>query len=195
MGEHDQETQARERFRLVYDATYRHVLAYALRRTVCAATADDVVAETFLIAWRRWPVVPPGEEALPWLYGVARRVLANQRRGEDRQLRLLHRVGAETSAPVDVEWEVVTREVGRRALAALRRLSDEDQEILRLVAWERLSHRQIATVLGCSENAVAVRVHRARTRLRRHMEEEVVKGESVIGHIKANPALREGGAS
>lgn len=185
----------RGQFHFVYDASYRYVLAYALRRTPNEASAHDVVAETFLVAWRRLPDVPGGEETLPWLYAVARRVLANQRRGEVRQNRLVQRVGE--SAPIEgtggVEQLAMAAETQRETIAALRLLDTDDQELLCLVAWEGLSHRQIAGMVECSENAVAIRVHRARTRLRGHMEN--MKGGPDSGHMRTKAALVEGDAS
>ena len=68
------------------------MLAYVLRRVERAEDAGDVVAETFLVAWRRMDKVPAGDEARLWLYGVARRQLANQRRGELRRSRLADRL-------------------------------------------------------------------------------------------------------
>jgi RNA polymerase sigma-70 factor (ECF subfamily) len=185
---------AREYFRTIYDAKYRYVLAYALRRTPNEASANDAVADTFLVAWRRLPDVPTGDETLPWLYAVARRVLANQRRGDLRQSHLVQRIGNESGASADdVEHTVMVAETESEAVAALRMLEPDDQELLCLVAWEELSHRQIAGMLGCSENAVAIRVHRARTKLRGHMED--LKGKPNLGHIRTKAALVEGDAS
>ena len=134
------------------------VLAYAMRRTPTAADAEDVAAETFTIAWRKMDSVPA--DALPWLYAVARRVLANHRRGNGRRERLaallrVHdvptpmRVGEAHDGPV---------------FAALASLSPADQEVLRLLAWEDLGNQGIAAVLGITPNAVAIRRHRARAR-------------------------------
>jgi RNA polymerase sigma-70 factor (ECF subfamily) len=157
------------------------LLAYALRRTENAADAEDVVAETLLVAWRRQRDLPGGEEAIPWLYGVARRVLANQRRGQARRRRLeqllrpLIRQSTQQGEPEPVH----------AVLAAMRRLSPGDQEVLRLAAWEDLSHAQIAIALRCSENAAALRLHRARRRLRAELlKEDVRPGQEVVEVIK-----------
>lgn len=170
----DQRGQALGRFQDIYDAHYRAVTAYARRRTTDPGDAQDVVAETFTIAWRRVAEVPDGDAALPWLYGVARRVLANQRRGNRRRDDLSTRLRSRHSEPVDteVESEVLASEERRTVLAALSRLRDSDQEILRLAVWEELPHREIAQVVGCSETSVAVRLHRARTRLGREIGKE-----------------------
>ena len=136
------------------------MLAYALRRTE-RATAEDVVAETFVIAWRRLDEVP--DPPLPWLLGVARRVLANQRRGERRRDALLDRLRREPAPqPAPVE--------DGRALAALAALGERDREALLLHAWEGLDHAGAGTVMGCSAAAFAVRLHRARRRLAKELE-------------------------
>lgn len=155
-----EETARRERFEGIFDANVRAVSAYALRRTT-PGDADDVVAETFLVAWRRLDEVP--SEAKPWLLGVARRVLANQRRAAGRRTALVERVSQErklepkpaSSSPI---------------LQALGRLSEGDRELLCLHAWEELSTGEAAAVLGCSRTAAKVRLHRARGRLRTELE-------------------------
>ena len=158
-----------KRFQGLYDAHYGALVAYAHRRTAAPVDAQDVVADTFTIAWRRLPEVPEGDAALPWLYGVARRVLANQRRGNQRRADLTARLRGQASLAPDVEGQVVAGEERRTVLAALSRLRPADQEILRLAVWEELPHRDIAGIVGCSESSVAVRLHRARTRLGRYI--------------------------
>jgi RNA polymerase sigma-70 factor (ECF subfamily) len=149
----------RERFEQVFDATYRAVSAYALRRAT-HAEAEDAVAETYLVAWRRLDDVPADPK--PWLLGVARRVLANQRRAAGRRAALADRVAHEHGGP-DVR--------GRRPiLEALGLLSDGDRELLLLVAWDGLSTDEAAETLCCSRAAVKVRLHRARRRLRAQLE-------------------------
>jgi RNA polymerase sigma-70 factor (ECF subfamily) len=146
------------RFDALYTEHQRAVLAYAMRRIGDVADAEDVAAETFTIAWKKLESVPA--EALPWLYAVARRVLANHRRGLSRRERLagVLRV-ADLPTPLQVGDDV-----DGPAFQALASLSPGDQEILRLVAWEDLRNPQIAEVLGISVNAVAIRLHRARQR-------------------------------
>jgi RNA polymerase sigma-70 factor, ECF subfamily len=138
---------------------HRHVLAYALRRAD-PATAEDVVAETFVIAWRRMDDLP--DPPLPWLLGVARRVLANLRRGERRRGALLDRLRHEPAAIADT----APGDQGR-VLAALASLPERDREALLLHAWEGLDHAGAGTVMGCSPAAFAVRLHRARQRFAR----------------------------
>jgi RNA polymerase sigma factor (sigma-70 family) len=153
------------RFTRLWDEHYRPVLAYALRRASGRAEAQDVVSETFLVLWRRLGDAPRDDEILPWLYGIARRVLSNRHRSQARQDRLAARLrevrriraSADETAEQKLEAEAV--------LHALSNLRELDREIVLLAAWEGLGHQEIAIALGCSENAAAVRLHRARQRL------------------------------
>ena len=146
------------RFELLYRAHAPAVVAYAARRVPPDGVAD-VVADTFAVAWRRLDRVPG--EPLPWLLGVARRVIANQRRSERRRDRLVSRAAAEPVAAAHAEPDSELAEL----LAALRSLSDRDREALQLAAWEGLSAPQAARVLGCSPTAYRLRLHRARRKL------------------------------
>ncbi|HET7574727.1 MAG TPA: sigma-70 family RNA polymerase sigma factor [Solirubrobacterales bacterium] len=160
---------AQAHFNRLYRVHGRAVLAYALRRVEEREDAADVVAETFLVAWRRLGEVPGDEGARPWLYGVARRVIANQRRSERRRTRLGQRLAeglrtqlATHPAPGGEAAEVL------RAMAGL---GEEDRELLLLVSWEGLSPGEVAKVLEISSLAARSRLHRARRRLRAAMEE------------------------
>ncbi|RAY15893.1 RNA polymerase subunit sigma-24 [Actinomadura craniellae] len=155
------------RFEELYRAHYAAVGRYALRRTESPDDAVDVLGETFLVAWRRLDDVPPGEEARLWLYGVARRVLANHRRGTARRELLAERLRAEFTEAAP-EREQTGDRAGVRA--ALDRLSPEDRELLTLTGWEGLAPGEIATVLGCRPGTVRVRLHRARRRFARELE-------------------------
>jgi RNA polymerase sigma factor (sigma-70 family) len=150
----------RAAFEQVYAEYADAVFRYALRRTAADADAEDVLAETFAVCWRRFDAMPAGSE-LPWLYGIARRVLANQRRSTGRLQRLRGRLQAEPPAPAAES----SADVDAAVLAAMTRLSDADQELLRLSLWEGLSTPELAVALGVSENAVYIRLHRARQRL------------------------------
>jgi len=150
------------RFEAVYAANQALILGYALRRTASSEDAADILAETFLTAWRRLGDLPPGDDATLWLYGVARRVLANYYRGERRRSALADRLREELAHSYTPP--VITGEPAGLA-AALRRLPEPDRELLTLAAWEGLDYGQLAVVLGCSRNAVRIRLHRARTRL------------------------------
>ena len=151
----------RATFAALFEAHFEALLAYARRRTDQLADAEDVVADSFTVVWRRWADLPRDEsQHLPWLYGIARRVLANQRRGSARRVRLRERLNA-------VRLRQGTSGSARlsSALEALARLREDDQEILRLVAWEGVSHAEVAVALSITPNAAAIRVHRARRRL------------------------------
>lgn len=130
-----------------------------MRRTQTLSDAEDATAETFVVAWRKVDVVP-AQDTLPWLYAVARRVLANQRRGHGRRERLAAMLRVE-DVPTPLR---LGDDVDGPTFAALGSLSPADQELLRLVAWEELGNQDIARVLGITPNAVAIRLHRARAR-------------------------------
>jgi RNA polymerase sigma-70 factor (ECF subfamily) len=134
------------------------VRAY-VRRRAPESIVDDVVSETFLVCWRKLDRVP--DDALPWLYAVARKTLANQRRRLARDQRIVD-AGTAVTEPGPAGDSVLAE-----AFAAL---SERDREVLRLVAWEGLSLGEAAVVLGCSAVACRVRFHRAKTRLARRLE-------------------------
>ena len=164
------------RFELLYAKHGPAVKAYVLRRAA-ASTADDVLAEVFVVCWRRLDEVPV--DPLPWLLGVARRVLSTQRRGERRRVELRDRL-AETDAgsshPLHLTPETgdgVLAGLADAALAgALARLSDADRELLLLIAWDGLSPAEAATVLGVKPATARVRLSRARGRLARALARE-----------------------
>ena len=167
---------AERQFREIYEEHQRHVLGYFLRRTD-AASARDGAAETFLVAWRRIDDVPVGDPALPWLYGVARRVLANQRRSRKRYSALGHKLthigAAEDPSP---EVLVLRRAEDEALLAAVDRLRPEDQEVLRLAVWEELPHAQIGEVIGTTAHAITQRIHRITTQLARELQRPTLGG-------------------
>lgn len=156
-------SDARARFEQLFRAHYRPILAYA-RRRAAADVADDVAAETFLVAWRRLDDVP--REPFPWLIGVARHALANQERASRRQRALTSKA---RSAEPTLE---TTDRVDRDVLAALARLPEGEREAVTLTSWEGLTAKEAAAVLGCSAVAVRVRVHRARRRLAEQLDRE-----------------------
>lgn len=151
------------------------MLAYALRRVPIEADAEDAVAETFAVVWRRVDRLPEPDAALPWLFAIARRVLANQHRGTARRFRLGLRLRAQRPESAAIH------SIETPALEALARLRPDDQELLRLLAWDGLSQAEAGSVLGISANAVAIRMHRARRRFAdelAHLEAEDVKGSN-----------------
>lgn len=151
--------------RLVADTSV-DLLAYSLRRAKSPEDAADVVAETFLIAWRKLDKLPSGDDARLWLFGVARNVL---RRGAQRRWKehaAVERLAGELREaimPVESEGSPVLRD-------ALARLPESQREVLLLAAWEELSPREIAAVTGVPVNLVRVRLHRARARLQGELE-------------------------
>jgi len=153
----------RERFERIYRSNYEAILGYARRRTE-PDEAADVLAETFLVAWRRLEAVPEGDETRPWLYGTARRVVANHERARRRRGRLDARLREAPGAAAAPAGD-------RAALAAaFLRLTEQEREVLSLVGWEGLDAKQIGAVLGCSANAARIRLHRARRRLAGELE-------------------------
>ena len=199
------EAQRRERFRAVYEAAYPRILGYALRRTQEAEDAADVVSETFLVAWRRFDDVPPGDESLLWLYGVAHRVLANHRRGERRRRALGERLAGELGELARGRHDSLPSDLAPLA-GAWHRLRPEDRELLAFLAWEGLTTEQLASVLACSRTALKLRVHRARRRFAKQLAEAGVdldpcaaaqteqKPRAAAGHVLQGRAPARPGA-
>jgi RNA polymerase sigma-70 factor, ECF subfamily len=160
VGGHLPGVESRARFEALYRANAGAVRAYARRRTD-SATADDVVADVFLTAWRRLADVP--SDPLPWLLGIARRILANRRRGEARAAALRDRLATSASPQASDDRPGVW--IDEKVHDALRALSERDREILLLVAWDGLEPARAARALGVRPGAFAVRLHRARRRL------------------------------
>ncbi len=149
-------------FEAMFDTTYTSLVGYARRRTTDTATADDVVAETYAIAWRRFAEITNRQHPLPWLYTVAGNVIRNTSRSSVRRLQLADKIEAQPASRGPIDPAAVAASDLRAALA---RLNDDDAEVLRLVAWEGLSHAEAAEILDCTVNAVALRIRRARQRL------------------------------
>jgi RNA polymerase sigma-70 factor (ECF subfamily) len=152
------------KFTMLYDKQYDEVLAYCTRR-IGRSEADDATADVFAVAWRRideieWTTVRP------WLYGIARGVLANRWRSGRRQKRLLGRVSGLARAPDELpDVQVVRRAQDDEVVAAVRKLKPADQEVLLLAAWEELTASEIAIAVGISVSAAEQRLHRAKQRL------------------------------
>ncbi|OJU82584.1 MAG: hypothetical protein BGO11_16425 [Solirubrobacterales bacterium 70-9] len=166
---------AQVRFTKLYREHGRAVLEYALRRVEAREDAADVVAETFLVVWRRIGEVPEGDGARLWLYGVARHVLANLHRAERRRTRLGARLAETLRTTIAAHPQ--PRGEAAAVLRAIADLADDDRELLLLVTWEELSPSEAARVLGISALAARSRLHRARGRLRRLLEERDTEGE------------------
>jgi RNA polymerase sigma-70 factor (ECF subfamily) len=159
-----------ETFQLLYESCYPYVLAYCARR-VGRDNAPDVAADVFTVAWRRFDAVPRGAESLPWLYGVAYRVVLHHHRSGGRSQRLIKKLAwSPAPAVVGPETHLVQREEYELVLAAVARLRRVDQEVLLLSVWEELGHDEIAVALGSTVPAIRQRFHRAKQALRREFE-------------------------
>jgi RNA polymerase sigma-70 factor (ECF subfamily) len=150
----------RRRFEELFDAHYAELTRFAARR-VGADTAGDMVAGTFLIAWRRLGELP-ADHARAWLYSTARQVIANELRGRTR----MDRLAAKAAAMGDVHLADHSARVDEqiRVRAVLAELSPADQDVLRLIEWDGLDVAEAALVLRCTRTALKVRLHRARRR-------------------------------
>ena len=164
------------RLEALFREHFSAVRSYARRRAP-EALVDDVVAETFLVAWRRIDDLP--QNVRPWLFGVARRTLSTQLRSARRRASLIEKLTAavrpETFSQVDGPDAVL--------VASLKRLSATDQEVLALAAWEELAPREAAVVLDVSPTWYRVRLHRAKKRLLRELE----RSESAAGQPRPMP--------
>jgi RNA polymerase sigma-70 factor (ECF subfamily) len=172
----------KDRFEALAPALVEPLRRYLARRTD-PATAEDVLADTLLVCWRRLDDLP--EDPLPWAYGVARNSLANARRGVRRQERLAAKI-AVVDPPPDRMAGPDQDDGGPdldRAMAALR---EEDAELLRLWAWEQLTPGEIAQVLDITANAASIRLHRAREKLK----DQLRKGAGPAGHEESNERRR-----
>jgi RNA polymerase sigma-70 factor (ECF subfamily) len=160
----------RRRFDQLFRETRADLLAFLVRRAESLEDAADALAETYLIVWRKLDAVPSGRRARPWLFGVARNVLLKGMTRRRSHRELVERLAGELRVVAAVGSER-TDPRSDMVRAALARLPDLDREILTLRAWEALSPTEIGVVLGRSANYVRVRLHRARVRLRRELDE------------------------
>jgi RNA polymerase sigma-70 factor (ECF subfamily) len=156
----------------IYAQHFNAVAAFCMRRLPVHA-ANDAIAETFLVAWRKLDQVPHGPGTLPYLYRVAGNVIAHQRRSFARRGRLRRKLA--TVAPASVagpEIQVLDQAANQEVLDALATLSEADREIIQLRTWEELTAPQIAEVLGTSTAAATKRISRALARLKRSLESQ-----------------------
>ena len=155
----------RARFEHSFRTHARAILGYALRRTT-PADAADVVAETFVVAWRRVGEMPTEPETRLWLFGVARRVLANQHRGTRRRMRLSDRLRSELVPLATQSEPTLDSDRVRRVADSLGGLRDVEREVLMLTAVEGLTPSQIAVALELPAATVRTHLHRGRLKLR-----------------------------
>ena len=157
-------------FRLLYERNYAPITAYVNRRVNHGdGNQADIVAEVFIVAWRRFSDLPVQPKELPWLYGVARNLVANHFKGVQRLNELTDRLVIEESVATDREVE--SSHLNDRVRHALAQLSDLDREIFRLIHWEELSHEEVGQSLGITAKAVEGRVARARRKVRGYLGE------------------------
>jgi RNA polymerase sigma factor (sigma-70 family) len=153
---------AEARFRAMFEATYPALARFARHRGLSSSDADDLAAGVYEVAWRRLDAVPIDDEALPWLLAVARNLLRNRWRKQLRDRALSERLGPPALAEDRSELPTISWQDIRRALD---RLSDDDRELILLIAWDDLAPAQAATVLGLTPGAARIRLHRARDRM------------------------------
>ena len=156
---------AAERFEALYTGSYQEISGY-VRRRVPPDAADDVVAQVFTVAWRRFGQVPSPPQDRLWLFGVARNCAAEHHRAATRWLRLRTRLSQEPAPAASVPGPGGPDHDPGPVLAALASLRPTEREALQLVLWDELSHAEAAEVLGCTVNAFELRYRRARNRVR-----------------------------
>lgn len=156
------------KFEILYSANYKDIYAYVYRR-LPYSTLDvaDIVSDTFTTAWRRIGDLPAAPQDRPWLFGVARLRLLEHQRSRVHLQRLFSRLQAESSRVSPSDLAADPRYL--RIRMALKELRQMDREVLTLVYWDGLNHAETASVLGCSVNAVALRIKKAKVRLHRKL--------------------------
>jgi len=161
-GPESKQSDRDARFHDFYTERFRDISGF-VRRRVSPSDAPDVIAQTFSVAWRRFEHIPPPPEDRLWLFGVARRTIAEQRRARFRRFQLHQRLFEQvrpTSFHADADPLLARVEM------AMARLRPKDREVLRLVLWDDLTHAEAATILGCTPNAAELRFRRAQARVR-----------------------------
>jgi RNA polymerase sigma-70 factor (ECF subfamily) len=161
-----------QRFHRLYVETSQDLLAFLLRRSHTAEDAADCLSETFRITWEKRQRIPAGDDARPWLYGIARNVLRRERASAEREAEAAHEIAlaAQRSGAIT--------STNTAALTALASLSPLDQEIITMLAWDDLAAREVAVILGLSPNVVRVRAHRAREQLRNALATAAFEGSN-----------------
>jgi RNA polymerase sigma-70 factor (ECF subfamily) len=161
-----------ERFRVIFQIRYPSIHSYVLRRLGSSSgEISDVTAQVFHVAWRRLSHLPDPPDDLPWLYGVARKLVYRHWRTTRRRQQLEVRLTHEATISGDNSTSDTNPDVDP-VRTALSRLRPADQELLKLIHWEQLTRAEAGQVLGCSANAVSVRLHKARQRLGHQLAED-----------------------
>lgn len=183
-------TEAEGELRRRFDALFREqvegIASYCRWRSRSRGDAEDAVAEVFLIAWRRLDDMPAGDDARPWLYATARRVLANQARANARRSRLNQRLNAEAvAAPAEEDPRI------SRVHDALAALDPRDREVLLLAEWEGLTPAEIGRAMHRPPVTVRVRLHRARRRFRVAFESQAMVADTAYSSVSPVAGRRE----
>jgi RNA polymerase sigma-70 factor, ECF subfamily len=175
------------KFTELYTRYGKLIQAYCARRTSQSQVAD-AVAETFLVAWRRLDQVPDGDDALPWLYGTAFRVICHQWRSKTRARKLVQRLlDVDVIETWTTEGVVLRHQEHELVRLAASRLKQIDQEVLRLTIWEELSHADVAIALSIEPGAAKQRAYRARQNLTTEYNK--------LTRERRPPAAQKGGVS
>ena len=175
-----------QHFDELYRQHYSAVYAYARRRMApVGCDVEDVVANVFAVVWRRIEDVPAAPEDRLWVYGVARRCVQSAQRSQRRRTRLQLRLRREAQIRDD-EIGTPAAPSHEALLTAIADLRRGDREVLMLVMWEQLTHQEAAKVLGCSANAVAIRLHRARQHVREQLDAPGEPASVVNTHQEAH---------
>lgn len=161
-----------EAFSILFRRHAPRIQRYIARR-IGPDAAEDVVAETFLLAFRQRDRYDPARaDAMPWLYGIATNLIGRHRRTEIRMYQAVVRTGADPVTEPFTDRIDAAVSVDRALAAALASLPARYRDPLLLVAWGGLSYEETALALGVPVGTVRSRLHRARTSLRRHLPEE-----------------------
>jgi RNA polymerase sigma-70 factor (ECF subfamily) len=182
------EADRRARFEAIAGEVYEPLQRYLARRAT-PDDAADVLADTLLVVWRRLDEVP--DEALPWSYGVARRCLANHRRGAVRRLRLVERAERTADDAPTADPQAAVERSDPELLDAIGGLTESEREVVHLWAWERLEPREIAAVLDTTPNAVSVALTRAKRKLAERLDRQDRSGDGHLQDVRTRE--QEGG--
>jgi RNA polymerase sigma-70 factor (ECF subfamily) len=160
---------AETRFEELYRATAQDLLAFLARRASDPEEATDILAEVYMVAWRRRDKVPADSSARLWLFGIARNLLMKSNEQQRSHQALVHDLRTELSRIASAPTEPADAELNDRVRASVQKLPVKQREVLLLTAWEGLKPREIAKVTGSTANVVRVRLHHARGHLRREL--------------------------
>lgn len=173
-------------FEQLFDANFDDLWRFARRRCATSSDADDITAQVFAVAWRRRDDLP-GDASRLWLFGVARHVLANHRRSDERSQRLRLRLAGAAHIARVVPGAADDARIDR-LVAALMEMSPDDREVVLLRYWDELAVTEIAELLGRTPNAVSMRLHKARRRLAAAVTE---KDPPPGRHVSVDPRHRD----